>query len=59
MLFKIFSETNDGPSALEDKINNFFDERLEDGIEFVSMNTVVEKVDGIDYLTIVICYKYI
>jgi hypothetical protein len=54
MRCKIFTETNDGPEHLQKTINEFFKNR--DLLEIISTNTVVEKVDGISYLTVVIFY---
>ena len=56
ILFKIFKETNDNVSTFEDEINDFFESK--DDAIFLSMNTVMEKVDGIEYMNIIVCYKY-
>ena len=56
MKCKIFTEGNDGPEALQRRINDFF--KTHEIIEITSTNTVVEKVDGISYLTVVIFYSY-
>ena len=52
---KIFTEGNEGPQELEDKINKFLKMLTLPAI--ISTNTVVEKVDGIYYLTVVILYE--
>lgn len=51
---KIFQENNDGLSDLEDKINNYFQDM--ENVKIVSVNTTVERVEGIDYTNIVILY---
>jgi hypothetical protein len=50
MEFKIFKQGNG--NDIETEMNRYFDKEI-----FLSMNTVIERVDGIDYLTIIICYK--
>lgn len=57
MIVKIFQENNQGPQELEDRINDFFNDK--EKLNVLSMNTCIEKVDGIGYMNIVICYDYI
>lgn len=54
MKCKIFEENNKGASYLENEMNDFFS--ITD-IKVLNMNVVVEKVDGIDYKSIIICYE--
>ena len=51
---KIFTENNSGPMRLESDINEFFED-MED-VMIHSTNMVVEKVDGIDYLSVIVFY---
>lgn len=53
--FIIFEESNKGPVHLQEEINDFFNERQIKNI--IHINTVVEKVEGIDYKSVVICYE--
>lgn len=55
---RIFKETNTGSDALESSINEFFDEVELSAKEIVKINTVVEKVDGIDYITVLVFFEY-
>jgi len=52
---KIFRESDD--KIIEDTIHNCLVKMP--SIEIVHMNTVVEKVEGINYLTVVVIYKVV
>ncbi len=52
--FKIFEEGNEGPVTLEKQMNDFFS-KLD--VEIISVNVAVEKVEGIDYKSVVVCYR--
>jgi hypothetical protein len=50
--FKTFRETD--KRYVEDELNNFF---VNKNVEIIKMNSCVERVGGIDYLTTIVCYK--
>ncbi len=54
MRFEIFRETDAFDLELEDEMNSFF---RDDNFKILSMNTVNEVVDDINYLVIVVCYE--
>ena len=43
--FEIFEEGNNGPLALQNKMNDFFSKK---NVQICNVNVVVEKVGGID-----------
>lgn len=51
-VFKVFRENNN--NVVEDELNDFFKNKK---LTILHMNTVVETVDNISYLSIVVCYE--
>ncbi len=54
---KIFKETNDGPEKLENEINTYLEFSDYQNIKIISVNTTTEKVDGIDYMNVIVFYE--
>lgn len=52
--FEIFEEGNNGPLALQNKMNDFFSKK---NVQICNVNVVVEKVGGIDYKSVIVCYQ--
>ena len=58
MNFKIFCETNNGPTYLENEINDYFSDEGRKGAKLISMISNCEIVDGITYMNVIICFDY-